>query len=66
VPEELSLIGYDNIFLSGMSDPPLTTVAQPTRQMGQRAAEMLIAMLEGQSYESKVVFDGELIIRGTT
>lgn len=46
VPEELSVIGYDNLKLAEMSNPPLTTVAQPLQEMGRLAARKLITQLD--------------------
>ncbi|MDE7019280.1 MAG: substrate-binding domain-containing protein, partial [Lachnospiraceae bacterium] len=64
--KEISVIGFDNVFLSELTDPPLTTIGQPIRAMGQAAAEILISMLEGRECERTVVFEGNLIVRGTT
>jgi LacI family transcriptional regulator len=45
IPEDLSVIGFDNIYLTEMITPTLTTIAQPTYQMGRQAAQILIAKL---------------------
>lgn len=66
IPEDISVIGFDNVFLSELIDPPLTTIGQPIREMGQAAAEILISVLEGKECQNTVVFEGNLIIRGTT
>lgn len=66
VPDEISVIGFDNVFVSALIDPPLTTIAQPVRKMGQAAAEILISSLQGKKTQNKVVFDGKLIVRETT
>lgn len=47
VPEDVSITGFDDIELAKILDPPLTTVHVPHRQMGRTAAEILIAMVEG-------------------
>lgn len=65
MPEEISVIGFDNIFLSSLIEPPLTTIGQPIREMGQAAAKMLISMVEGKECRKTVVFKSNLIIRGT-
>jgi LacI family transcriptional regulator len=46
VPDNLSIIGYDNINLAGMSVPPLTTIHQPFMEMGEIAGNMLMEMIE--------------------
>ena len=66
VPEEISVIGFDNIFVSSLIEPPLTTIAQPVRKMGQAAAEILISKLQGKNTQNKVIFEGKLIVRETT
>lgn len=66
IPEEVSIIGFDNIALSSLIHPALTTISQPIRQIGQKAAEIIIAKLEGKAIEDKIVFEGNLIIRETT
>ncbi|MDN4070072.1 LacI family DNA-binding transcriptional regulator [Paenibacillus vini] len=56
VPDQLAVIGYDNLKLAEMSNPPLTTVAQPLHEMGRMASEKLIEMLAtGQPAASEVV-----------
>ncbi|WP_188208213.1 LacI family DNA-binding transcriptional regulator [Alkalibacillus aidingensis] len=65
VPDDIALVGFDNISFSNMTNPTLTTVAQPMYQMGKTAASMLINRLQGQKVDS-VVLDDELIIREST
>lgn len=48
IPEDLSLIGYDNLTLSPYSYPALTTVELPFQEMGIKAAETLVQVLEGR------------------
>ncbi|WP_223067817.1 LacI family DNA-binding transcriptional regulator [Paenibacillus caui] len=56
VPDRISIIGYDNIKLTEMVVPPLTTVEQPLSQMGAIACEKLISMIEtGRVVESSIV-----------
>ncbi|MGN7179058.1 LacI family DNA-binding transcriptional regulator [Cytobacillus sp. SAFR-174] len=56
VPDEVSVIGYDNLNLAEMSIPPLTTVEQPLAKMGETAAEMLFSILEtGETPESRIM-----------
>ncbi|WJH33963.1 substrate-binding domain-containing protein [Paenibacillus sp. CC-CFT747] len=54
VPEDLSIVGFDDISAAAWSFPSLTTVRQPFRQMGMLAAERLLAQLEGTQEESHV------------
>ena len=48
VPGDLSVIGFDNVPESAVAVPPLTTIEQPLRQMGEEALRMLVAVLDGQ------------------
>lgn len=67
VPEDISVIGFDNIALGEVNRPALTTISQPTREMGRMAARMVIDQLQTRRIEvKKEVFDGSLVIRQTT
>lgn len=56
VPDEISVMGYDNLNLAEMSIPPLTTVGQPLAKMGESAAEMLFTIMEtGEIPESRIM-----------
>ncbi|WP_026907172.1 LacI family DNA-binding transcriptional regulator [Paucisalibacillus globulus] len=56
VPEQLSVIGYDNLSIAEMSIPPLTTVAQPLVEMGEMATKMILEIINtNQKVESKIV-----------
>jgi len=66
VPEDFSVIGYDDIPLAEELAPPLTTIRQPTYDKGMHACRLLIDEIEGHANESEVILPVELIIRGTT
>jgi LacI family transcriptional regulator len=67
VPEDLSVVGFDNIPESALSTPPLTTVEQPIREMGHRAVDLLIALIRGERPGlTHVTLDTRLVIRGST
>jgi GntR family transcriptional regulator of arabinose operon len=67
VPEDLSIIGFDNLDISEHLDPPLTTIAQPFLKIGQTAAQMLIQRIEGDSqYLRQVTIPPDLIVRAST
>lgn len=64
VPEDLSLVGFDDLPLASSLHPPLTTVRQPLRQMGSVAAQMLVTLIEGRSLLApQVELPTQLIIR---
>lgn len=66
VPADIAIIGYDDIILSQMVNPSLTTVAQPRYEMGIEAARMLVNMLEEYKEPRGCVLAPSLIVRGTT
>ena len=67
VPEDLSLVGVNDIPLVDLIDPPLTTVRVPQREMGRIAADMLIALLESAPISRRhVLLDPTLVVRGST
>ncbi|ANA19310.1 DNA-binding transcriptional regulator CytR [Salmonella enterica subsp. diarizonae] len=67
VPDDLSIIGFDNIALAEFCDPPLTTVAQPRFDIGREAMLLLLDQMQGQNVSSgSRLMDCELIIRGST
>ena len=66
VPDDIALVGFDDLPQATMVDPPLTTVRQPIQRMGVLAAEMLIDGLEnGAEAPRRVVLPTELVIRGS-
>jgi LacI family transcriptional regulator len=66
VPRDLSLIGFDDARWAQYADPPLTVISQPTESMGQKAAELLLDRLRGEKLAKTVVFEPQLIVRGST
>lgn len=69
VPEELSIVGFDDTILASVTDPPLTTVSQPIGHMGKQAFQLLIENLvggNGDSVKQRIVLLPELRIRGST
>ncbi len=66
VPEDISVVGFDDIPLAEYVSPPLTTVRQPAFDKGVRATRMLIQQLEKKKKSKSVTLDVELIIRKST
>lgn len=67
VPADISVIGYDDIFLSEILEVPLTTIKQPIGLMGCAATKKLIAMIEDKPLAEKTtIFEPELIVRKST
>lgn len=69
VPEDVSVVGFDDIQSAAYQNPGLTTVRQPLRQMGVVAAETLLQRINSparNSYRKEIVLKPELVVRGTT
>ncbi|MBM7036173.1 HTH-type transcriptional repressor PurR [Vibrio ulleungensis] len=54
VPQDVSVIGYDNIDLAGYFSPPLTTVHQPKRRVGKTAFEILLERIKDKEHEKQI------------
>ncbi len=68
IPEDISIVGFDDISLAVRTSPPLTTVRQPMRLEGQIAAEMLLERIEETENKSRRerILNCELIVREST
>ncbi|WP_226654869.1 LacI family DNA-binding transcriptional regulator [Pseudalkalibacillus hwajinpoensis] len=64
VPEDVAVVGFDNIQFSEIFEPALTTIAQPLIEMGKQSMELLLKQIKGDSLKKKqLVLDTKLIIR---
>nr|WTB33883.1 LacI family transcriptional regulator [Streptomyces sp. NBC_00830] len=64
VPDDIAVVGFDDIPMAEHTEPPLTTVRQPTRQMGETAARLLLSHLGGTTTPGEpVVLPTELVVR---
>jgi LacI family transcriptional regulator len=68
VPEDVAIVGYDDIEFAAAAAVPLTSVAQPRQRLGRTAAELLLAEARDQDGHAHqhVVFDPELVVRAST
>jgi len=67
IPEDVGIVGFDDIYMTTMIEPRLTTVHQPNYQMGYKAAQMLIKFIEEEVIEKQIeVLKTKLIIREST
>lgn len=66
VPGDISLIGFDDLFIASYVDPPLTTVRQPKQLMGRKAMEILLNLFSDTHQETNIKVQGELVVRGST
>jgi LacI family transcriptional regulator len=66
VPEEVAVVGFDDIFPASLTDPPLTTVHQPMRKIGERGCDRLIERITNPSLRSRVeLLPAELVLRSS-
>ena len=65
VPEDVSITGFDDIEIASLAEPALTTVHVPHREMGRRAAGMLIEMVKNQSTPDSVELQTDIRLRRT-
>jgi LacI family transcriptional regulator len=67
VPEELSIVGFDDSEISAIVSPALTTVRQPVAEMGRMAVSLLMRILDNQRLEAlHIELKTRLIVRGST
>jgi len=66
VPEDLSVIGFDDITIASYCSPKLTTIRQDKYEMGYQAAQLLIDMLEERTDNRKMLLGNQLIVREST
>ncbi len=67
IPDELSLVGFDDVATAAMVTPPLTTIRQPLQKIGIAAAEMLLGRIAGESFPANArLLPPELIVREST
>jgi DNA-binding LacI/PurR family transcriptional regulator len=67
VPDQVSVVGYDDSSLMSCTDPPLSTVRQPIEAMGRAAVAMLVGQIDGATVTAdELLFEPELVVRGST
>lgn len=67
VPDDVSVVGYDDSALMNCTEPPLTTVRQPIEPMGRAAIDLLVSQISGGVVaQDELLFEPELVVRGST
>jgi DNA-binding LacI/PurR family transcriptional regulator len=66
IPDELSVIGFDDMDFARVLDPPLTTVALDAQLLGATSFELLEALMSGERTRKRIVLPAELLVRGST
>jgi LacI family transcriptional regulator, repressor for deo operon, udp, cdd, tsx, nupC, and nupG len=66
-PNDVSIIGFDDIRYARYLDPPLTTVRQPMMQIGQTAVRLLLSIVHGNATKTEqITLEHDLVVRGST
>lgn len=65
VPADLSLVGFDDLWIAGQPEYDLTTIAQPKPEIGRLAAELLLDLIRGKKGQSRLIAP-ELVVRHST
>jgi DNA-binding LacI/PurR family transcriptional regulator len=67
IPNDIAIMGFSNNKITSLVDPQITTIDQPSFEMGRKAAEILIQTIEGKLLDYKtLILDATLIARGST
>ncbi|MFE7050444.1 LacI family DNA-binding transcriptional regulator [Streptomyces californicus] len=67
VPDDVSVVGYDDSAFMTCTEPPLTTVRQPIEAMGRAAVDLLAAQIQGSAVpHAELLFEPELVVRAST
>lgn len=66
VPDDLSVVGFDDVPIAAFVEPPLTTVAQDMPRLGSLAVDVILARLEGRGNDIDTALTGQLVVRQST
>jgi LacI family transcriptional regulator len=66
VPDDVAVVGFDDIPASAMTHPPLTTVRQPLYEMGRTAASMVMAAVRGEPIAKRIELPTSLVVRDSS
>ncbi|MBA3245214.1 MAG: LacI family DNA-binding transcriptional regulator [Actinobacteria bacterium] len=67
VPEDISVVGFDDLRLAAHTTPPLTTIHQPAFEIAQRATQLLLDLAAGREVPQRLhLLEPELVVRGST
>lgn len=67
IPQDVSVVGFDDISIASFSIPPLTTIRQPLEEMGRIAAKTVVGLIDGQEeYVQEIAVEPKLVVRGST
>jgi DNA-binding LacI/PurR family transcriptional regulator len=66
VPDDVAVVGFDDLPASAFTHPPLTTVRQPLYEMGRTAAAMVMAAVRGETIQKRIELQTSLVVRASS
>ena len=66
VPEQLKIVGFDDVNIASLTTPPITTIHQPIKEMAAAAVDLLVRAGEGNLVPSRTTLPVSLVVRETT
>jgi DNA-binding LacI/PurR family transcriptional regulator len=66
IPEDVSVVGFDNTYISEFTDPPLTTINIPKDQLGETAVDLLLSAIQDKGVGRELTLSTKLIVRSST
>jgi DNA-binding LacI/PurR family transcriptional regulator len=66
VPEDIAIVGYDDLRFAAESTPPLTSIRQPVDEMSLHAVRLLLEQIRGESAPRSVALSAQLVVREST
>jgi DNA-binding LacI/PurR family transcriptional regulator len=65
VPDDVAVVGFDDVAVAATATPPLTTVRQPVEEMGREMTKMLLERIAGGGERESLVVPTELVVRAS-
>ena len=66
IPHDISVVGFDDLFIASYTDPPLTTLHQPMHEMGRMAMDSLLTLMTGHQPPETIRVPAHLVVREST
>lgn len=66
IPKDISIVGFDDIFLDEILEVPLTSIAQTSQEMGRESARQILNLINGDEQKTEIIFRPILKVRGST
>lgn len=63
VPQDVAVVGFDDLYAARFADVPLTTVRQPLQELGRRAVDLILSQVRGDTVDPQTVLQAEFVVR---